>query len=170
MWEKAVQNRGFFPDRVPFSHLFPEFPGISHLFPHRFLRDEYEDKAHPPAPSHFRGRGRCLLDGVTRASLADSLCPGLHIGRPYRGCNVPRQAVLGTNLGRASAKCYALFRESARCLASQAPTRWVPRRDVRWRETWSRMSTKVRTEQARNSAMLRIVTGGTFFSTTDGHG
>jgi len=36
-WEKAVQNRSFFPDRGQISHLFPGFPGISHLFPHRFL-------------------------------------------------------------------------------------------------------------------------------------
>jgi len=135
-WEMAVQNRSFFPDRVQFSHLFPGFPGISHLFPHRFfLRDEYEDKAHPPAPSHFRGRGDVCWTALPRASLADSLCPGLHIGRPY-----------------GAAMCRAAHGRSDLCV-----TKFGLFRDV------TRKSTKVRTEQGRGYAMLRIVTGRTLF-------
>jgi hypothetical protein len=37
----------------------------------------------PPAPSHFVEGGDVCWGALPRASLADLLCPGLHIGRPY---------------------------------------------------------------------------------------
>ena len=36
-WEKVVQNHGFLPEKLDFSHLFPALPTISHLFPLDFF-------------------------------------------------------------------------------------------------------------------------------------
>jgi len=58
---------------------------------------------------------------------------------------------------RKSADCYGLFGFPS------PPRDGCPRGVVRWRETWSRKFTKVRTDQARNSAMLRIVTPQSLF-------
>ena len=134
--EKVVRNSGFFPDRGQFSHLFPGFPGISHLFPHRFFC-VMNMKIRPtplPPPTSVEGGDVCWT-ALPRASLADSLCPGLHIGRPY-----------------GAAMCRAAHGRSDLCV-----TKFGLFRDV------TRKSTKVRTDQGRGYAMLRIVTGRTLF-------
>ena len=107
----------FFPGS---SSIFPPLPGISRHFPpfptSIFLRDEYEDKAHPPAPSHFRGRGRCLLDGVTQGVARGLALPWATYRSPLRGCNVPRCArEIGfmRNKVRIVSRCYAKVHKSS---------------------------------------------------------
>ena len=61
-WEKAVRNKGFWPEKLDFSHLFPALPTISHLFPLNFFALE----------TKMRKR--------TAGVLAGPVCAGIGLG------------------------------------------------------------------------------------------
>ncbi len=60
-WEKAVRNKGFWPEKLDFSHLFPALPTISHLFPLKFFLP-WKPRWGSARQAFWRGRYALELD------------------------------------------------------------------------------------------------------------
>jgi len=137
-----MEKGRFFPTS---SRLFAAFPGISHLFPHRFLLSQMnlneiqmEPTPHPLPRVGTRGRGAVFWAGLPRvAPKRHGATTGLSGANSLRlvQCAAPRTGVSSDFCRK---KCGLL-------------------------RVVTRSFTKVRTDQARKSSMLRIVTGGTNF-------
>ena len=119
--EGGDESGRFFPPFPGISGHFPPFPTFSHFIFYygttmrricrmgRMNTILYDGIRYDPPPCPLpragtRGRGRCLLDGVTQGVALRLALPWATYRSPLRGCNVPHQAELGTKMGKFTAE------------------------------------------------------------------